>query len=380
MKTPRATITAALVLAIAALGVALSSHSSSRSATASESGTSTTRLPPIVYVPPRLPAGKVALVIALHGSSNSPSGMESMTGFDQLARADGFIVAYLASGSPADNWILPSDTSYVGSMIDRLEASEPIDPTRVYVTGFSAGGYESYRAGCLLSDKVAAVAPVGVSMNSKLYASCRLSRPVSALITIGSADSGHYGGYGRLPSAPAAAARWRALDGCPRKPPIHRRAPGPTGEELWSGCADGSSVGLNVVAGGGHVWPGTRLGPSSPDGRYEASAAIWAFLSVHRAGSASKPDARLLSARAVLTRSMREVILTVRVGEPLSVRASLSSRGRTVGAVRSSLTRGGAIHVIVGVARRARGGRYSLHVGLGDAYGRTLTLTRTITL
>jgi polyhydroxybutyrate depolymerase len=78
----------------------------------------------------------VPLVIALHGTGGTPVGMESSTQFDQLARTHGFIVAYLASGSPGDNWILPSETASISAMIDHLEASEPIDPTRVYVTGF----------------------------------------------------------------------------------------------------------------------------------------------------------------------------------------------------------------------------------------------------
>jgi poly(3-hydroxybutyrate) depolymerase len=128
-------------------------------------------------VPPKLPAGKVPLVIALHGTGGTPVGMESSTQFDQLARTHGFIVAYLASGSPGDNWILPSETASISAMIDHLEASEPFDPTRVYVTGFSTGGYESYRSGCLLSNKVAAIAPVGVSMNQALYQTCRAPGP-----------------------------------------------------------------------------------------------------------------------------------------------------------------------------------------------------------
>jgi polyhydroxybutyrate depolymerase len=273
------------VLLAGAVGLAFLIRGSGGPSAASGSASSAARAQPIIFVPPGLPAGRVPLVIVLHGSSSSPAAIESITGFDLLARAHGFIVAYLASGSPGGNWILPSDTTYISSMIDRLEASEPIDRARVYVTGFSAGGYESYRTGCLLSRKVAAIAPVGVSMNAKLYRTCRLSRPVSALITIGSADIGHYGGYGRLPSAPAAAARWRSLDGCRSGPPSNTRAPGPTRQQSWSHCRHGSSVGLDVIAGGGHVWPRPRPGISGPDGSYDASTAIWAFFAAHPAGS-----------------------------------------------------------------------------------------------
>ncbi len=369
---------AVVLVALAALvGGALVSRDSSSS---SGTGISVAATQPIVYVPAELPAGKVPLVIALHGSGGTPLGMESSTQFDRLARRHGFIVAYLASGSPGDNWILPSETASISSTIDRLEASEPIDPTRVYVTGFSAGGYESYRSGCLLSKKVAAIAPVGVSMNQALYQTCTVSRPVSTLIVIGSADAGHYGGYSGLPSAPEAAAKWRALDGCPPAPPSTSRAPGPTNRRIWTGCADGSAVGLNVVVGGGHTWPGPQLGSSTPDGRYGASAAIWAFFAAHRAGPLRKPDARLSSVRVKLGHPTREVELTLSLGERLTVRAALSRNRRTVAAVRRSLTPGDAVHFKLRVPQNARAGPYSLSILLTDAYGRTLRLARTIDL
>jgi polyhydroxybutyrate depolymerase len=374
MKTPRVRIAVVLVALAALVGGALLSRGSGNSADTGPANR------PIVYVPSKLPAGKVPLVIALHGSGGTPLGMESSTQFDRLARRHGFIVAYLASGSPGDNWILPSETASISSMIDRLEASEPIDPTRVYVTGFSAGGYESYRSGCRLSKKVAAIAPVGVSMNQALYQTCKVSRPVSTLIVIGSADAGHYGGYSGLPSAPAAAAKWRALDGCQPAPPSLSQAPGPTNRRIWTGCADGSAVGLNVVVGGGHIWPGPQLGSSTPDGRYGASAAIWAFFAAHRAGSLRNPDARLSSVRVKLGRPTREVELTLSLGERLTIRAALSRNRRSVGVVRRSLTPGDAVHVMLQVPHNARAGAYSLSILLTDAYGRTLRLARTINL
>jgi polyhydroxybutyrate depolymerase len=401
VKTPRVRIVVALVALASLVSLGLLSRGSSgpagtgpttgggiSAATADpaastsratgDAQTSVGRVQPVLYVPPKLPAGKVPLVIALHGSGGTPVGMESTTGFDRFARANGFIVAYLGSDSPGGNWILPSETAYISSMISQLEASDPIDPTRVYVTGFSAGGYESYRSGCLLSNQVAAVAPVAVSMNRLLYDSCKLSRPVSALITIGSADTGHYGGYGKLPSAPEAAARWRALDGCPPEAPSSANAPGPTNQQLWLGCADGSAVGLDVVSGGTHIWPGPRLGSSTPDGMYEASAAIWAFFAAHRASSASTPDVRVLSVRAKLVGRTSEAVVTLLSGEPLTASAKLSLNRRTVASARRSLSRGTGDLILKPAHSSA--GAYSLRLRLSDAYGRGLSLTRTVRL
>jgi polyhydroxybutyrate depolymerase len=377
MKTRVGIAVVLVALAVLVGGALLSRGSSSPAGT--DPSVAVTQA--IVYVPPELPAGKVPLVIALHGSGGTPLGMESSTQFDRLARRHGFIVAYLASGSPGDNWILPSETASISSMIDRLEASEPIDRTRVYVTGLSAGGYEGYRSGCLLSKKVAAIAPVGVSMNQALYQTCKVSRPVSTLIVIGSADAGHYGGYSGLPSAPAAAAKWRALDGCQPAPPrASRRRRGRRIGEFGQGVRMGAAVGLNVVVGGGHIWPGPQLGSSTTDGRYGASAAIWAFFAAHRAGSLRNPDARLSSVRVKLGHRTREVELTLSLGERLTIRAALLRNRRSVGVVSRSLTPGDAVHVKLRVPHNARAGPYSLSILLTDAYGRTLKLARTIDL
>jgi polyhydroxybutyrate depolymerase len=369
--------TAALV-ALAAAALALAACGSSRGASAGVSA-GAGGLAPIVFVPSQLPAGKVPLVIALHGSGATPLDMEATTGFNQLASANGFIVAYLGSRSPNDNWILPSDTTYVGAEIDRLEATVPVDPTRVYVTGFSAGGYESYRVGCLLSDKVAAVAPDAVSMNRKLYDACKPVRPVSALITIGSADAEHYGGHSRLPSAPAAAARWRALDGCSASAPNTSQAPGPTVQQRWSNCADGSAVGLDVVQGGTHMWPGPRLGAATPDGRYEASAAIWAFFAGHRAGSLHRPDARLTSLRVLTGAEGNKLVLSLHLGGPVTIRSTFSRGGRRVASVLRSVARAGTTRLALALAHGG-GGTYVARIAIADRYGRSLTVTRTLAL
>jgi polyhydroxybutyrate depolymerase len=392
-----ASVTTALVALIATALLLVSCGSSSRASLRAEVGANAparladasaapaegeeqvARLAPIVFVPPRLPAGKVPLLIVLHGSGGTPQGMVATTGFDRLAAANGFIVAYLGSGSPGDNWKLPSDTTYVGSMIDHLEATEPIDPARVYVTGYSAGGYESYRVGCLLSDKVAAIAPDAVSMNPTLYATCRPVRPVSTLITIGSADTEHFGGHSRLPSAPAAAARWRMLDGCAPGTASSSQASGPTSQQLWSGCADDSAVGLDIVQGGVHIWPGPRLGAGTPDGRYEASQAIWAFFAGLRAGSLHTPDARLSSLRVLAGGEASQLVLTLHLGGPVTVHATFTRRGHRVASVLRPLARAGTSRLALALARGG-GGTYVASIVITDRYGRSLTVKRTVVL
>jgi len=234
---------------------------------------------PIIYRPRGLSRAKrVPLVIALHASGGVPAGFEARSGWNQLADGNGFVVAYLGSAAPA--WKSPSNVAYISSMIDKVSAAQRIDPRRVYVTGFSAGAYISYFVGCRLSRKVAAIAPVSSGM---LPQTCHLARPVSELTIIGTMDILPLKGTARFPPAASVAALWRGLDHCPARAPRAVQV-GPTGQTTWAGCADGSAVGLYIINGGRHVYPGSSdAAPGSPDASYDASRAIWAFFAAHPA-------------------------------------------------------------------------------------------------
>jgi polyhydroxybutyrate depolymerase len=67
--------------------------------------------------------------------------------------------------------------------------------------------------------------------------------------------------------------RWAEIDGCPSAAPP--TVAGPVKTEAWTGCANGTSVSLVTVQGGGHVWFGPGLGPA--DGALDATETIWRF-------------------------------------------------------------------------------------------------------
>ncbi len=216
-------------------------------------------------------------MIALHASGGTPGGFERTSGWDRLADTHGFIVAYLGSGRPA--WKDPSNVVYIAAQIRRLEARYPIDPRRVYVTGFSAGAYITYFVGCRLSSLVAAIAPVSGAMAPQR---CQPSRPVSELTIIGTNDIVPLSGTSRFPAPAAVAARWRVIDGC-RHGTAVTSIVGPATERIWSPCAQGTAVGFYLIAGGKHAYPGAPgLAASSPDARYDASEAVWSFFATHR--------------------------------------------------------------------------------------------------
>ena len=229
---------------------------------------------------------KVPLVIALHGSEGNPVAMQGLSHFAQVADQHGFIVAFLGSSNLQHPWSPPSDLPYVSGMIDALTRTYNVDARRVYVTGFSAGGAETWLAGCKLSKQVAAIAIVSGAMNGKLYRSCAPSRPVSELLMVGDADGTRWTGIpGRLPSPQQTTARWRGIDSC-TSTPVRVRQVSAVQQTTWTSCKAGAAVALYVVQGAGHVWPPIGIGAPRD---YSASEAVWAFLSAHAAPAGNHP-------------------------------------------------------------------------------------------
>jgi feruloyl esterase len=103
------------------------------------------------HVPSSMPAN-APLVVAMHGCTQSASAYEA-TGWTQLANNNKFYVVYpeQQSGNNQNkcfNWFEPGDIARgqgealsIKQMVDKMKADYSIDPTRVYVTGLSAGGY-----------------------------------------------------------------------------------------------------------------------------------------------------------------------------------------------------------------------------------------------
>lgn len=243
------------------------------------------------YVPPSLPDKPVPLLLALHGGNQYGDAMEQMTGFDSLAEADGFIVAYpnghgqtwnagTCCGYP--NVSTANEVDFISALITRLSANGRIDASRVYVTGFSAGAAMAYTVACRLAPRVAAIAVVAGTMDLD---SCHPQVPVSVLEIHGTADQellfngGTVGQTGAVsPPTMDVVAKWAALDACPGSPAP--RAAGTVLVTTWTGCSGGATVELQAVQGADHNWYAPMLGGS--DGVVDATQAVWAFLAPAR--------------------------------------------------------------------------------------------------
>src|SRR4051794_16642207 len=103
------------------------------------------------YVPKK-PSASPALIVVLHGCTQSAASYDVGAGWSTLAERYGFILL-LPEQTPANNpktcfnWFLPGDTTRergealsIRQMIEKTIGAHGVDRTRVFITGLSAGG------------------------------------------------------------------------------------------------------------------------------------------------------------------------------------------------------------------------------------------------
>lgn len=104
------------------------------------------------HVPPLEHDAKPALVVALHGCTQSAQAFAVGTGWCDVADRHGFVVIYpeqQASNNPKNcfSWFAPGDTARdrgealsIRQMIEKAVGDFGIDQRRIFITGLSAGG------------------------------------------------------------------------------------------------------------------------------------------------------------------------------------------------------------------------------------------------
>jgi len=131
------------------------------------------------------------VVINLHGADVDAQFQMDWTGMNALADTMDFIVVYPEG---VDNWwnaFLDGDVNDVGfidALIDDLQDKYDIDPNRVYVCGYSLGGFMTTTLACQLSDRIAAVACVSGGMGGNIIYDCTIPRKMPVLVIHGTAD------------------------------------------------------------------------------------------------------------------------------------------------------------------------------------------------
>lgn len=325
-----------------------------RSAFTPPAGRSAARLPRswIVYVPPSYnPAHPTPLVFVLHGRPSNAPAMAAISQMNAVAARHGFIVVYPQGFN--NEWnayydlvrqpaIAPQDDiSFLKTLTEDLGVDLNIDRRRMYVSGFSNGGFMTLRLACSASNYFAAFASVSAELYTQLTSRCQ-GNPAPIVLMHGTADpsvpyngvavqSGSSAAPGDLNSpmrSPGAsrfgstgmgggaaapqmdlglgaadgptkitltafetAAFFTRRNGCDRSGtqsvfPQSGHSPGTSVTRFAShGCQNSDDVVFYVINGGGHTWAGVpgvlgeSLGAVNQD--INASEEIWSFFSRH---------------------------------------------------------------------------------------------------
>lgn len=240
-----------------------------------------------LYVPAHRPAGQpMALVVMLHGCTQSPDDFAAGTTMNALAEEYGILVAYPEQPSSANaqrcwNWFKPEDQrrdqgepSLLAGITRQVMRDHPVDPRRVFIAGLSAGGAAAAVMGAAYPDLYAAVGvhsglPVGAASDiPSAFAAMRQGvegrrtggQAVPTIVFHGDRDSTVHPRNGDAVAAQATASvagtratveQGRTADGHAHSRTLHTDASGRLLCEQWT------------IHGAGHAWAG-----GSPAGSY----------------------------------------------------------------------------------------------------------------
>jgi len=228
----------------------------------------------------------------LHGATESPEGIEHLSGMTAKADKENFIAVYPRGTGRLPTWNAGNccgyaqqnhidEVAFVRALIGKLEQDYSVDPRRVFATGISNGAMMSYRLACELSDKIAAIAPVEGAQNLP----CHPANPISLIVFHGTADHLVPFNGGSTPfqigpkrsdtSVADALVFWVIQNGC-ADTPTHEETP-PLHTTKYSGCTSGGAVELYAIQGGHHMWPGAPLSGNS----VPATDLVWSFFAQH---------------------------------------------------------------------------------------------------
>ncbi|MCG8668154.1 MAG: hypothetical protein MI867_01980 [Pseudomonadales bacterium] len=205
----------------------------------------------------------VPLVINMHGATPSPPATKTfgsafqkiITGMPVHSANNGYIVVHPQARNIGGTqyWVTSDnlDVDFINGIVEALSNELPIDPRRIYLTGFSSGGILSWKLACEYSDRYAAIAPVAA--DRRAATECPNARSVPVLSFHGTADStvGFEGGINSVTS-------WAEEHQCQTKEIVFSEKDSTC--ERWSNCDDGSEMQFCSSQEAGHTWPS---GPGS---------------------------------------------------------------------------------------------------------------------
>ncbi|MBL0174378.1 MAG: T9SS type A sorting domain-containing protein [Ignavibacteria bacterium] len=266
----------------------------------------------LVHVPPSYDGvRKAPALIFLHGGSGNILSAQNFTLLNPVSNRNGFLAVYPEGIAPTGNggfvWadgrgtgadkLGIDDVGFVNTMIEALARKYALDTMRIYLAGFSNGGFLVQRIACEANARFAAIASLGSTIDIIQYPRCRPGRPIPMLLLAGTRDPFvPYGGGAMQGSVPDVISSselfrfWTDNNRCRKQIDSLNLTDIDTSDSStvtvfeYTECDCNANVQHVRINGGGHTWPGVELpsyeliaGQTNED--VQASELLWAFFS-----------------------------------------------------------------------------------------------------
>jgi polyhydroxybutyrate depolymerase len=267
----------------------------------------------ISYVPTSYTGEEpTAAIVALHGRPDSGAGFATITDFTTVAEEEGFIVvfpdglnkewSYLGGIMRGEMFNRPDDVAFLSALVDDLALDLNIDLSRVYLTGFSNGGFMTYRMACNPEpNRFAAYGVAGALLYPEMELMCMAAPTRPMLVEHGTEDiSISWDGITHMPEPGTLAVTrnvlqsvsfFAARNGCVAAGADRTDIP-PSDDETsvvqfdFAECTSGKPVRFFAVMNGGHGWPGVDNLRREIAGKVNVdinlSRELWEFFRDHR--------------------------------------------------------------------------------------------------
>lgn len=262
-----------------------------------------------IHQPPDFDPGLPSpVLILLHGGGGDALSVQNFSQMNPVADAEGFLAIYPEGagmtgmgfswadgrGTSADDAGI-DDVGFIQRLIDTLRQDYVIDFQRIYLAGFSNGGFMTQRIACQDNRRIAAMASLGSAQDTGLIQQCQPGRPIPMLFINGTADPfvPYEGGSmdGDVPdiiSTPDLFLFWQQHNQCTSSidsmdlPDTDFTDNSTVTQLQVTDCPCNARVRLLRVNNGGHTWPGVEnpiyeliAGETNED--IQASQELWDF-------------------------------------------------------------------------------------------------------
>ena len=220
----------------------------------------------LLSVPSPPPTTPARLIVNLHGAGSDAQQQAIYSTLATKGPARGFVVVTPDATGQPQQWNVvgqtkADDVTFIHDLLADVSRRACVDTTHVYATGLSSGAAMSSLLACKDGARFTTIAPVSGVVY--LPFECADGPPVNVIAFHGTTDfvlpingGSVFGGGGvSYPGAPQGMAGWADRDACAPTPDTTPVSAHVTLEQ-WPRCAQGATVELYVIDGGGHTWPG----------------------------------------------------------------------------------------------------------------------------